>query len=431
MYFCYVFATLVVLPLSQAGKQSDPIENSYHNEQLSLLLVRDNTGHSPGDVLETVRRRTAERYRQSGVRVQEIEMAHIDSWIKRDACDLADAMTSFKMLHYATDKSVDAIGGLYQCEPYVKDHKTQERGLCAWLLNLRRCTSSRVRRSDLAELKARGFELRDEIDMLLDIRRRKKHRRPYTLDSQIPKILLYNQLQPLHGFGATFLGVWFSQETIEAETPIVGRIATDSPAARTGLRVGDIILELDGVSIVSTSSFMESIRSRPVGSTVNIRVKRESLDTVYPVELISGQEYFRLRSKSFLQTMRLVGKVQSISGDPVVISDHAGKVVVLFFWATWCGPCKPHLPILHLLSEKYGPNRLTWIGVSVDQDDRRWRKFVANNRMGGIQVRSPDWADAFGVTSYPTTVFIGVDGTILGTCSPERISLEVHRLLAP
>lgn len=56
-----------------------------------------------------------------------------------------------------------------------------------------------------------------------------------------------------------------------------------------------------------------------------------------------------------------------INGDPVSLSDHSGKVIVLNFWATWCGPCKMEIPDFIDLQNKY-ENDLVIIGVSLDQN---------------------------------------------------------------
>jgi thiol-disulfide isomerase/thioredoxin len=54
---------------------------------------------------------------------------------------------------------------------------------------------------------------------------------------------------------------------------------------------------------------------------------------------------------------------QTPDGKPFRLSDHKGKVVLLNFWATWCGPCRMEIPDLIALQEKYGPEGL-WSWVS-------------------------------------------------------------------
>jgi len=59
----------------------------------------------------------------------------------------------------------------------------------------------------------------------------------------------------------------------------------------------------------------------------------------------------------------------------VSLSEHAGKVVVVDFWATWCAPCKESFPVYQRLAQKFG-SKLTVIGVSVDEDPAGIPKFA-------------------------------------------------------
>jgi cytochrome c biogenesis protein CcmG/thiol:disulfide interchange protein DsbE len=55
-------------------------------------------------------------------------------------------------------------------------------------------------------------------------------------------------------------------------------------------------------------------------------------------------------------------------GKPVRLSDYAGKVVLLDFWATWCGPCKSSIPWFNEMYGKYGPDGFVVLGISMDED---------------------------------------------------------------
>ena len=58
------------------------------------------------------------------------------------------------------------------------------------------------------------------------------------------------------------------------------------------------------------------------------------------------------------------------AGRTVRLSDYKGKIVVLDFWATWCGPCKAEIPWLNELSRKYEAEGVVVLGISMDED--RW-----------------------------------------------------------
>lgn len=62
-------------------------------------------------------------------------------------------------------------------------------------------------------------------------------------------------------------------------------------------------------------------------------------------------------------------ELKDLKGDFVKLSDHKGKVVIVDFWATWCGPCRRGIPEFIDLQSEYGEDKLVILGVSVDQGD--------------------------------------------------------------
>src|SRR5204863_9720194 len=61
-------------------------------------------------------------------------------------------------------------------------------------------------------------------------------------------------------------------------------------------------------------------------------------------------------------------ELQDLSGKTVRLSDYKGKVVVLNFWATWCGPCRAEIPDLITLQSRYGPKGMVVLGLSMDAE---------------------------------------------------------------
>lgn len=60
-------------------------------------------------------------------------------------------------------------------------------------------------------------------------------------------------------------------------------------------------------------------------------------------------------------------ELEAVGGETLRLSDYAGKVVLIDFWATWCTPCKASVPWLNELQQKYGPRGFTVLGISMDQ----------------------------------------------------------------
>jgi len=98
----------------------------------------------------------------------------------------------------------------------------------------------------------------------------------------------------------------------------------------------------------------------------------------------------------------------------------AGKVVVLNFWATWCGPCRKEIPDLIELHKEMAPKGVTVIGVSLDQADNRMA--LVKNFVEKSSIPYPNFidntefklAEAFGgIQSIPTTFIIDRKGNIV------------------
>jgi thiol-disulfide isomerase/thioredoxin/tetratricopeptide (TPR) repeat protein len=108
-----------------------------------------------------------------------------------------------------------------------------------------------------------------------------------------------------------------------------------------------------------------------------------------------------------------VGELQleSIDGRNLKLADLKGKVVLIDFWATWCGPCVAEIPSLKKLQEKH-KDRLEIIAVSIDEDSRKVRPFVSENQLNFLVSHSPALGKQFKATSIPTSLFIDKQGNL-------------------
>jgi cytochrome c biogenesis protein CcmG/thiol:disulfide interchange protein DsbE len=96
-----------------------------------------------------------------------------------------------------------------------------------------------------------------------------------------------------------------------------------------------------------------------------------------------------------------------MNGGTVRLADHAGTVVVLDFWATWCGPCKEATVELESVQKKYGKQRVAIIGISVDEGPgaAAMVKNYASRQGMTYQILIDDGTAkrAYGVTTVPST----------------------------
>ena len=80
--------------------------------------------------------------------------------------------------------------------------------------------------------------------------------------------------------------------------------------------------------------------------------------------------------------------LKDLDGQPVSLSQFRGKVVLLDFWASWCGPCIANLPSIRNLKKKTTDLPLVFLNLSLDSNDAAWRKAIEEHGIEGVHVRS-------------------------------------------
>ena len=117
----------------------------------------------------------------------------------------------------------------------------------------------------------------------------------------------------------------------------------------------------------------------------------------------------------------LIGKVAPtcelnlLEGGKMTLAKHKGKEVVLLdFWATWCGPCRKSLPILAELAEKFKDKGLVLYAVNQREDAEKIKDFLAKQTFKLVVALDSDGkvGESYGVDGIPQTVLIGKDGVV-------------------
>ena len=131
-------------------------------------------------------------------------------------------------------------------------------------------------------------------------------------------------------------------------------------------------------------------------------------------------------------------RLPKADGAAVSLADNRGKVVLVDFWASWCGPCKASFPALDALYQELRDRGFEVIAVNVDQRRADANAFLADKPHTMSVVFDPEGTapSAYGVTGMPTSFLIGRDGRVrfvhIGYTSKtvDAYRREIEQLLA-
>jgi len=123
------------------------------------------------------------------------------------------------------------------------------------------------------------------------------------------------------------------------------------------------------------------------------------------------------------------------NGKMVSLSSFRGKVVLIDFWASWCGPCESALPHVVEMYKKYKNKNFTVFSVSLDKDKEHWLKAIHEFGLTWTQVSDLKYwgseaADIYDITSIPYTILVSKDGKIVKKkLSEKTMDQEIGQLV--
>ncbi|HSU28949.1 MAG TPA: TlpA disulfide reductase family protein [Chitinophagaceae bacterium] len=126
----------------------------------------------------------------------------------------------------------------------------------------------------------------------------------------------------------------------------------------------------------------------------------------------------------------------TVAGDTIKLSSLKGKVVLLDFWASWCGPCRSSNKHLAKLYPKLKEKGFEILGVSLDDDKGDWEKAIRKDKVSWLQVNEPGGPNApvarnWNIYAIPTSYLLNKNGKLVAIdLEGKELEMKVKELLA-
>ena len=214
----------------------------------------------------------------------------------------------------------------------------------------------------------------------------------------------------------------------------IQQVFKGTSADQAALKEGDYILTINKAPLIGRKTLLDSIRAKGVGDIVELRIGREGKSFFQKMALSPKPEDMRSITQMLVGSPALDLDGKYYSQDLGPLAGLKGKVVLLDFWATWCGPCRSILPSLDMLQKKYQDKGVQIIGIS-SENLEELKNFQASgkhvyslfNDVGQISTRK------YQAYAYPTLVMIDRKGIIqrieVGAHAPEQMEKWIQELM--
>ena len=204
--------------------------------------------------------------------------------------------------------------------------------------------------------------------------------------------------------GPRWIGVWFQRDT-----STIRQVIPSGPAEKAGLLAGDQIMTFDGDHVSKARDVINRVADVANGKTVTVGVKRGGTMIDVPVTVGLRPDLQQLSRNALIDKPAPDFTLPTIEGKNVKLADLRGHLVVLDFWATWCGPCVAAAPMLVRAAKAHPDIRI--VGISADDLDDI-KRFAKDHSITYTLARDEEqalWKDYF-VRGLPTTIVIDEQG---------------------
>ena len=193
----------------------------------------------------------------------------------------------------------------------------------------------------------------------------------------------------------------------------VDHVVRGSPAERAGIHADDQIRRVDGAPVANAREFIRAVGAHSPGESVRltlVRGKEEQL-TIVLADFPAPDAMLRMDHVGS-PAPAWVG-LEPMSGFPSTIAALHGRVVLIDFWASWCGPCRIVAPILAGWQSRYGSQGLSVVGVTTDSaEDAALYKERTNLRYPIASDPRAETSGIYGVSALPTMFLVDKRGVV-------------------